>query len=79
MSVAIPDILLAVHISSSDGARFELVMVMGFSNIASFRLACEMGDWAMIKEVSHLFTDLALVVLLPIGHGKTWCVMVEPS
>ena len=79
MSIAIPDIILTAHISSGNRARFELVVVMGLSNVASLRLTHKMGGWAMIKEMSDLLTDLALVVLLPIGYHKARRTMIESS
>ena len=79
MSVAIPDVLLTVHISSSDWARFELIVIMSLSNVTSSLLARKVGDWAVVKEVSDLFADLALIVFLLIGHCETWSTMVESS
>ena len=69
MSVAILNVLLLVHISSGYWARFEFVMIMSLSNVTSSLLAREVGDWAVVKEVSDLFADLVSIVFLPIGHG----------
>ena len=79
MSVAIPNVLLTVHISSSNWARFELVVIMSLHNVTSLRFACEVGDWAVIEEVSNLFANLASIVLLLVGHSETWHAMVESS
>ena len=79
MSVAIPNVLLSIHVCCSDWARLELIMVMGLSNVASFHFACKMRNWAVIEEVSDLSTDFAPVVLLSVGYSETWCPMVELS
>ena len=79
MSVAILNVLLTVHISFGNRARFELVVIMSLSDVTSSHLACKVGDWAVIKEVSNLLTDFAPIVFLPVGHSETWCAMVESS
>ena len=71
MSVAIPNVLLTAHICSSYWAGFKLVMIMSFSDVTSSCFACKVGDWAMVKEMSYLSADLALIVFLPIGHSES--------
>ena len=79
MSVAIPNVLLTVHIGRCYGTWFELVMVMGLRNVASLCFALEVGDWTMVKEMPNLFTDLAPIVLFSIGHCKTRHAVIESS
>ena len=76
MSIAIPNVLLPLHINLCNRAGLELVMFVSVCNIAMHSSATKVRDQTLIEEMSDLFAGLAMVKPLLLSQHSAVSIMI---